>query len=144
MRGRAKEGFTTRHNPSQNDQEGMNVVMTVTRSWHASKLLLRSAVAVALLSSAALMASAVPSSAASAVTLTGFFGTEEFNCAVTDHNVSISPVYTADNGCGTRVWLHGDFPSGFSACISPGEYETVPTKYQDVQYAQVTSNTAAC
>jgi len=122
----------------------MNVAMTVIRSWHASKLLLRSAVAVGLLSSAALVASAVPSSATSAATLTGFFGTEEFNCAVIDHNVSISPVYTVDNGCGTRLWLHGDFPSAFSVCISPGKYETVPSEYQDVQDAQVTSNTAAC
>lgn len=119
-------------------------MMTVIRSWNASKLLLRSAVAVGLLSSAALTASAVPSSAASATTLTGFFGTEQFNCTVTDHNVSISPVYTVDNGCRTRVWLHGDFPSAFSVCISPGKYETVPSKYQDVQDAQVTSNTAAC
>jgi hypothetical protein len=99
---------------------------------------------VGLLTSAALMASAVPSSATSAATLTGFFGTEEFNCVVTDHNVSISPVYSADNGCGTRVWLHGDFPSPFSVCISPGKYETVSTPYEDVQDAQVTSNKAAC
>jgi hypothetical protein len=135
MRGRAT---------SQNYQEGTNVAMTVIRSWQAGKLLLRSAVAVGLLGSAGLVASAVPASAASAATLTGFFGTEEFNCTVTTHNVSISPVYTADNGCGTRLWLHGDFPSAFSFCISPGEYETIPSAYQDVQNAQVTSNTAAC
>jgi hypothetical protein len=111
-------------------------------SARTNKSLFRSATAAGLLSAAAIIASAIPASAASDVALTSASGVhEDFTCAVTTHNVTAVPLSTVDNGCANRLWLHG---RGYSHCISGHTNGTVPTAYDDPQTAQVSANTAAC
>ena len=111
-------------------------------SARTNKFLFRSATAAGLLSAAAIIASATPASAASSVALRGALGgNEDFTCAVATHNVNISPLSTANNGCSNRLWLHGP---GFSHCITGHSEQNVSTKYENTQQAQVSANTAPC
>lgn len=116
--------------------------MTVIRPWHASKFLLRSATAASLLSAAVLMASTLPASAASTARFWNGSGvTEGWSCAGSGGHFDMLGLITADNGCATRVWLKGN---GYSWCISPGVYESVPTKYDNPQTIGISANTAKC
>jgi len=111
-------------------------------SARTSKFFFRSATTVGLLSAAAIMAYAIPASAAGVIALTSGLGVhEDFNCTVTTHNVTAVPLSTVSNGCANRLWLHG---IGYSYCISGHTGQTVPTKYDNPQTAQVSANTAAC
>jgi len=111
-------------------------------SARTKKLLFTSAMAAGLLSATAIIASAIPASAAADVALTsGLGGHEDFNCTVTSHNVTAVPLSTVNNGCANRVWLHG---TGYSYCISGHTARNIPTAYDNPQTAQVSANTAAC
>jgi hypothetical protein len=114
-------------------------------SAHAIKFLSKSTTAAGLLSAAAIIASAVPASATSYVTLKGIRGSEEFTCQVATHGINVTPLISADNGCGNRVWLHKNLNgSGWGYCISGHTSVNIPTKYQNPQQAQVSSNKAKC
>jgi hypothetical protein len=112
----------------------------------AIKFLYKSAMAASLLSAAAIIATTVPASASPAfVTLTGDRGTEEFTCTVSVHGINAGPLFRADNGCGTRLWLHKNLNgTGWGYCISGHTDVSIPTKYDNPQQAQVTSNKAKC
>jgi hypothetical protein len=110
-----------------------------------TRFLFRSAAAAGILSAAALVASAVPASAAPFASLTGFGGTEEFTCAVTTHGIRVDPLSFADNGCANRVWLHQFHDgSGWAYCISGHTNPSIPAKYDVAEQAQVVANTAHC
>jgi hypothetical protein len=112
---------------------------------HATRFLFRSAAVAGILSAAALVASAVPASAAPFASLTGFGGTEEFTCAVTTHGINVDPLSHADNGCSKRVWLHQFHDgSGWAYCISGNTDPSIPAKFDAPEQAQVVSNTASC
>lgn len=115
-------------------------------SVRAIKFPFKSATAVGLLSAAAIVASALPASAATSfVSLIGNGGTEEFTCAVTTHGISVAPLRSADNGCANRVWLHKNLNgSGWGYCISGHTDPSIPTKYDAAQQAQVVSNKTKC
>jgi len=111
-----------------------------------TRFLFRSAVAAGILSTAALVASAVPASAAPFVTLTGFGGNEEFTCAVTTHGIRVDPLNTVTNGCANRVWLHQFHDgSGWAYCISGHTgNQSIPARFDAPEQAQVVTNTAQC
>ena len=114
-------------------------------SARAIKFLSKSAAAAGLLSAAAIIAPAIPASAASYVSLHGFLGTEQFTCAVATHGINIGPVSSAANGCANRVWLHQYLNgSGWAYCIPGHTNPTIPTRYQAAQQALVSANTASC
>jgi hypothetical protein len=111
-------------------------------SARTNKFFFRSVTAAGLLSAAAIIASAIPASAAAYVALTSGLGIHnDFTCAVATHNVTAVPLSTAANGCANRVWLHG---IGFSYCISGHTEQNVPTRYHNPQTAQISANTAPC
>jgi hypothetical protein len=115
-------------------------------SVRAIKIPFRPATAVGLLSAAAIVAFALPASAATPfVSLIGNGGTEEFTCLVTAHGINVAPLRSADNGCANRVWLHKNLNgSGWGYCISGHTNPSIPTKYEAAQQAQVVSNKARC
>ena len=101
--------------------------------------------AAGLLSAAAIVASAIPASAAPFASLIGVRGTEEFTCAVTTHGVNVTPLTSAVNGCGNRIWLHQNLNgSGWGYCISGHTNPPIPTIYDNPAQAQVVANTAHC
>jgi len=111
-----------------------------------TRFLFRSAVTAGILSTAALVASAIPASAAPFVTLTGFGGTEEFTCAVTTHGIRVDPLSFASNGCANRLWLHQFHDgSGWAYCITGhASNHPIPARFDAAQQAQVVTNTASC
>lgn len=114
-------------------------------SAHTIRFHFKAAAAAGLFGVAVLTASAIPASAAPEVSLVGIRGTEQFTCTVQTHGVNVSPLDSANNGCGTRVWLHQNSNgSGWGYCISKHTDPTIPTKYDNPAQAQVTSNTANC
>jgi hypothetical protein len=109
------------------------------------KVLSKATAAAGLLSAAAIIASAVPASASPYVTLKGIRGSEEFTCKITTHGINVTPLISAANGCGNRVWLHKNLNgSGWGYCISGHANINIPTKYQNPQQAQVSANKAKC
>jgi hypothetical protein len=112
----------------------------------ATRFLFRSAATAGILSAAALVASAVPASAAPFASLTGFGGTEEFTCAVTTHGIRVDPLTSANNGCANRLWLHQFHDgSGWAYCISGhAANQPIPARFHAAEQAQVVSNTAHC
>jgi hypothetical protein len=109
------------------------------------RLHFKSAAAAGLLGVTALLASAIPASAAAEASLIGVRGTENFTCTHTTHGVNVDPLTRVDNGCGTRIWLHQNLNgSGWGYCISKHSNPAIPTRYENPQQAQVTSNTANC
>jgi hypothetical protein len=87
-------------------------------------------------------------SIATKFTLYGTQGDADTGCIGGSHGISepgLFGVTAAANGCGTRVWLHQNSDgSGWSYCISPYTYTTVPGwAYWPLQLL-VSSNTASC
>jgi len=102
-----------------------------------------------MLSAAALTASALPASAASVLWLYGNDGNQEVICTPPGpHGVqelNLVGVAAAQNNCGTRVWLHQfSNGSGWSYCISPNSYTTIPSWADFPAQLLVSSNSAYC
>jgi len=116
---------------------------TVLRSRRARTVAAFAGVASAALATTAALA--LPASAAANVTLIGQGGNQGALCSPAEtHNVNtwIWPVEDLNNGCGSRVWLHGD--TGWTYCVSPGHDVLVPSAYRDPINFQITSNKSAC
>jgi hypothetical protein len=62
------------------------------------------------------------------------------------HSYPNTPIISISNiGCGYRLWIHQNAnSSGWSFCISPGAYNTIPSRYQYPGNLQVSANRAAC
>jgi hypothetical protein len=118
-------------------------------SHRTMKSLARFAVATSVLCAAVVTGFATPASAVTEVLLIGRRSNEAFTCTVsTTHGLYSGPAmgfYQADNGCGTRLWLHqyGD-GSGWAYCIGPHVDKGIPAQYQFPAQALVSANTAAC
>jgi hypothetical protein len=101
------------------------------------------------LCAAALTMSAVPASATSVAWFYGAAYNQEIICTPpTTHGLesaSARGFVAASNGCSTRVWLHQfSDGSGWSYCISPNKYVTIPDWAQFPEQALVSENTAPC
>ena len=62
------------------------------------------------------------------------------------HAYPNTPIISISNiGCGWRLWIHQNAnSSGWSFCISPGAYKTIPSRFQHPGNLQVAHNSAAC
>jgi hypothetical protein len=110
--------------------------------------------AAGVLSAAALTASVLPASAsASASAEVTLYGASDSNQDVIctppgAHGVEEDILFGVDavrNGCGTRVWLHQfSNGSGWSYCVSPHDYATLPDSAQFPAQLLVSENSAAC
>ena len=87
-------------------------------------------------------------SIATQVMLYGNRGDQAIGCVGGSHGVlgsSLFGVTAVANGCGTRVWLHQySDGSGWSYCVSPRSYTTLPGWAQWPQELLISANTAGC
>jgi hypothetical protein len=103
-----------------------------------------------VVSAAALMASALPASAATDVQLWGNSDANQYVICTPPgtHGVEEDILYgisAVTNNCGTRVWFHQfSNGSGWSYCVSPHNEVLVPSWAQFPAQLLVSENSAAC
>jgi hypothetical protein len=87
-------------------------------------------------------------SMATEVMLYGNADDQAIGCIGGSHGVLESNLFGVNavaNGCGTRVWLHQySDGSGWSYCVSPRSYSTVPGWAQWPAQLLISANTAGC
>lgn len=116
------------------------------------KSLAKFAAAATVLSTAALTAATLPASAAAYSVLYGAAtnslsqgSNQDIRCAPGNYGVEedvLSGVIAVWNGCGTRLWLKGG--AGWTYCVSPNHYVTLPGWAQFPTQAGVSTNKANC
>jgi hypothetical protein len=107
-----------------------------------------------VVSAAALTASALPASASTYAVLYGYgnanngFDQDVICTPPGTHGVETSAldgVIAVQNFCGTRLWLHQfSNGSGWSYCVSPRSYATLPGWAEFPAQLLISENTAAC
>lgn len=107
-----------------------------------------------VLCAAALAALALPASAAMATDVVLYSAAinsdsqgsnQIIGCQAGNHGVtegSLGGVIAVANGCGVRVWLQGG--SGWTFCVSPHQYTTLPDSDEFPTVVGVSTNRAAC